>query len=164
MIQFTNKNLFAHCYTIPRLPSNSNNFSMTIKPIDAIPARTTISSLNGPRSNVIEGVLHIPQTSRTGVSITDRIQCCVQITIFGGVVLSLSAMSAVGWRIRRLHLCRGVNSRSATSVPDIDRLWKYDRSDKIKQEFFQVVAVSILLYACSTRILLKQSEKWQNRS
>ena len=35
----------------------------------------------------------------------------------------------------------------------IDRLsfiWKSDHSDKIKQEYFQAVVVSVLLYSCST--------------
>ena len=42
----------------------------------------------------------------------------------------------------------------------IDRLsiiWKSDhQSDKIKQNFFQVVAVSVLLYGCTSWALMKK--------
>ena len=44
----------------------------------------------------------------------------------------------------------------------IDRLliiWKSDLSNKIKQDFFQAVAVSILLYGCTTWSLTKCMEK-----
>ena len=38
-------------------------------------------------------------------------------------------------------------------------IWKSDLSDKIKREFFQAVAVSMLLYGCTTCILTKIIEK-----
>ena len=40
--------------------------------------------------------------------------------------------------------------------------WKPNQSDKIKQDFFQVVAVSILLYGCTTMTLTKRRDKNQN--
>ena len=51
----------------------------------------------------------------------------------------------------------------------IDRLliiWKSDVSDKIKRDFLQAVAVSILLYGCTTWTLTRQIEKklnWNNK-
>ena len=44
----------------------------------------------------------------------------------------------------------------------IDRLlirWKYDLSDKIKQEIFPAVAVWILLCGCTTWTLMRRMEK-----
>ena len=47
----------------------------------------------------------------------------------------------------------------------IDRLmtiWKSDLPYKIKQEFFQVAAITVLLYGCTTWILMKCMEKKLN--
>ena len=55
-----------------------------------------------------------------------------------------------------------VNIRTAKSRTIIDRLlikWKSDLSDKIKWEFFQAVAVSLLLYGCITWTWTKLLEK-----
>ena len=64
--------------------------------------------------------------------------------------------------IRNKFICLGCNISSAVSSVNIciskvctaiDRiliLWKSDLSDKIKQEFFQAVAVLVLLYGCTT--------------
>ena len=44
----------------------------------------------------------------------------------------------------------------------IDRLltiWKSEISDKIKQEFFQAVIMPVLLYGCTTWILMKCLEE-----
>ena len=44
----------------------------------------------------------------------------------------------------------------------IDRLsvvWKSDLSDKMKRSFFQAAVVSILLYGCTTWMLIKRMEK-----
>ena len=49
----------------------------------------------------------------------------------------------------------------------IDRLsniWKADLSDKIKLKFFQAVAMSVLLYGCTTWILTKCLVKKLNRN
>ena len=49
----------------------------------------------------------------------------------------------------------------------IDRLliiWKSDLSDKIKQDFFQAVAVLMLLYGCTTLMLTKhhwEKDRWE---
>ena len=48
---------------------------------------------------------------------------------------------------------------------DIDRLsiiWKSNLSDKIKKEFFEAVAVSVLLYGCTAKTLTKRLEKKLN--
>ena len=55
-----------------------------------------------------------------------------------------------------------VNIRLAKAWTDIDWLsiiWKSDRSDRIKQDFFQAVTVSILLYGCTTWMLTKRIKK-----
>ena len=38
-------------------------------------------------------------------------------------------------------------------------MWKSDLSDKIKQEIFQTVSMSALLYGCTTGTLMKCLEK-----
>ena len=55
-----------------------------------------------------------------------------------------------------------VNIRIGKAWTAIDRLsiiWKSDLSDKIKRELFQAVAVSLLLYGCTTWTLTKRLEK-----
>ena len=47
--------------------------SSSIWPIDRILAEATIAGQSGPGSNNNEGVLHIPQSSRTGASISDNL-------------------------------------------------------------------------------------------
>ena len=42
--------------------------------------------------------------------------------------------------------------------------WIYDFTDKIKQEFFQAVAVSVLLYGCTTRTLRKRLKEKLHRT
>ena len=39
-------------------------------------------------------------------------------------------------------------------------IWKSDLSNKINKDFFQVVVVSVLLYACTIWILTKQRKIW----
>ena len=38
-------------------------------------------------------------------------------------------------------------------------MWKFDLSDKIKWEYFKAVAMSVLLYGCTTWTLTKHQEK-----
>ena len=55
-----------------------------------------------------------------------------------------------------------INMRLAKVWTAIDRLsiiWKSDLSDKIKRNFFQVEVVSILLFGCTTWMLIKRIEK-----
>ena len=55
-----------------------------------------------------------------------------------------------------------VNIRLVKEWTAIERLsikWKADLSDKIKQDFFQVVAVAILFYGCTIWTLTKRIEK-----
>ena len=46
-----------------------------------------------------------------------------------------------------------------TVINRLMTIWKSDLFDKIKWEFFQTVAVSRLLYGCTTCILIKHLEK-----
>ena len=58
-----------------------------------------------------------------------------------------------------------INMRLAKVWTAIDRLlviWKSDWADKIKHNFFQVAAMSILLYGCTTWMLTKHIEKKLN--
>ena len=83
-----------------------------------------------------------------------------------------SAISTLKWqvsKIRQVHVCwqqylidlkwcqhtpsKGVNCY--WQVIDL-MVWKSDLSDKIKWDFFQAVAVSILLYGCTTLMLKKK--------
>ena len=48
------------------------------------------------------------------------------------------------------------------SIDKLSIIWKSNFIDKIKRDFFQAVAVSILLYDCTTWILLKRLEKKLN--
>ena len=44
-------------------------------------------------------------------------------------------------------------------------VWKSDLSDKVKQEFSQSVAVSLLLYGCTTRNkTLREKARWDKTS
>ena len=57
---------------------------------------------------------------------------------------------------------RDVNIHIGKAWITIERLstiWKSDLPDKIKLDFFQAVTVSILLYGCTTWILMKWKEK-----
>ena len=54
------------------------------------------------------------------------------------------------------------NIRLAKAQTAIDRLsimWKSDLSNEMKQDFFQAVAVSVVLYRCTTGTLTKRLEK-----
>ena len=58
-----------------------------------------------------------------------------------------------------------IYTRLAKAWSAIDRLsdvWKSDLTDKIKRNFFQATAVSILLYGCTTWTLAKRIEKKLN--
>ena len=55
-----------------------------------------------------------------------------------------------------------INTRLAKAWTAIDRLWviwKSDLSEKIKRNFFQATVMSKLLYGCTTRMLIKRTEK-----
>ena len=49
--------------------------------------------------------------------------------------------------------------RARTANDRISIIWKSDFSDKIKRKVIQAVAVSVLLYGCTTKILTKHLEK-----
>ena len=51
-----------------------------------------------------------------------------------------------------------------TTVDRLLIIWKSDLSDKIKWDFFQAVVVSVLLYRCTTKTLMKCTEKKPNRN
>ena len=54
-----------------------------------------------------------------------------------------------------------VNINLAKVWTTINRLliiWKFDLSDRIEQDFFHIMAVSILLYGCTTLMLMKCME------
>ena len=66
------------------------------------------------------------------------------------------------------YLGSNVSSESDVNIcigrvwPAIDRLsviWKSDFSDKIKWDFFQAVAVTVLLYGCTAWTLISHLEK-----
>ena len=46
-----------------------------------------------------------------------------------------------------------------TAINSLSVIWKSDRSDKIKSNYFQAAAVSILMYGCTTWMLTKYIEK-----
>ena len=50
-------------------------------------------------------------------------------------------------------------AKAKTVIDRTSIIWKYDLSDKIKQDFLQAVAVWILLYWCTMRTLTKRIEK-----
>ena len=57
---------------------------------------------------------------------------------------------------------RDVNMHLAkawTAIDTLSIIWKSDLSDKIKQDFFKAVVVSILLYRCTIWMLTKYIEK-----
>ena len=46
-----------------------------------------------------------------------------------------------------------------TDIDKLSTIRKFDIFDKIQQEFFQIVTISVLLYDCTTWTLMKQLEK-----
>ena len=50
-----------------------------------------------------------------------------------------------------------------TTVDRLTTVLEYDLFDKIKREFFQVVAVSVLLYGYTTETLIKHLDKKVDR-
>ena len=74
-------------------------------------------------------------------------------------------------KLANLFICFGSNISSSENDVSIhkgkvwiviDRLsttWKYDLSDKIRQELFHAVAVSVLLYCCTTSTLMKNLKR-----
>ena len=60
-----------------------------------------------------------------------------------------------------VYVCVCVNMRIGKALTAIDHnfISKYDLTDKIKQDFFQGVAVSVLLHGCTTSTLMKHLEK-----
>ena len=58
---------------------------------------------------------------------------------------------------KRCHnVCIG---KTWTAIDKLSTKWKSDLPDKIKLKFFQAVAVSVLLYSCTTWTLRKHLEK-----
>ena len=55
-----------------------------------------------------------------------------------------------------VHICI---DKAWTAIHRLTTTWKSDLSDKIKQEFFPVVAMSLLLYGCTTWTCTKHLEK-----
>ena len=53
---------------------------------------------------------------------------------------------------KRIHIPRN-------AIDSLSIIRKYDLSDGIKRDFFQAVAVTILLYGCTTWILVAHTEK-----
>ena len=51
-------------------------------------------------------------------------------------------------------------AKAWTAIDWLSIVWKSDLSDKSKQDFFQAVVVSILLYRCTTNVLRKMY--WEN--
>ena len=57
---------------------------------------------------------------------------------------------------------KDIDTRLTKAWTAIDRLsiiWKSDLTDKMKRSFFQAAVVSILLYGCTTRTLIKRLKK-----
>ena len=52
-----------------------------------------------------------------------------------------------------------VNIHIGKAIEMLSIIWKSDLSDKIKREFFQAVAVTVLLYVCTAWTLMKHLEK-----
>ena len=50
-------------------------------------------------------------------------------------------------------------TKAWTAIDKLSIIWKSDLTDKMKRSFFQVTAVSILLYGCTTWMLTKRLEK-----
>ena len=50
-------------------------------------------------------------------------------------------------------------TKAWTAIDRLSIIWKSDLTDKMKCSFFQAVAISILLYGCTTWTLTKQLEK-----
>ena len=50
-------------------------------------------------------------------------------------------------------------TKAWTAIDKLTIIWKSDIADKIKRDIFSVVAVSILLYGCTTWTPTKQIEK-----
>ena len=60
------------------------------------------------------------------------------------------------------HLPKGMSTFISQVWIAIDRLsiiWKSDLSDEIKWKFFQVIAISVLLFGCTTLLITKCTEK-----
>ena len=51
---------------------------------------------------------------------------------------------------------------STFAINRLMTIWKYDFSDRIKQEFFKAQAISELLYDCTTRTLTKHLKRKLN--
>ena len=52
--------------------------------------------------------------------------------------------------------------KGCTAVDKLTTIWKSNLFDKMKQEFFQAVAMTVLLYGCTTGILTKSLKKKLN--
>ena len=63
------------------------------------------------------------------------------------------------FRVLSKHITAKVNNFRIYDGWIFDRLWKSYLSDKMKWDFSQAVAVSILLYRCTTWKLMKRVEK-----
>ena len=57
-----------------------------------------------------------------------------------------------------VNICKG---KLWTAIDKLSVIWKSDLSDKIKQDYFQAVAVSVQLYDSTTLIQTKYIEKKQ---
>ena len=70
-----------------------------------------------------------------------------QFTYFGNTVSSIES---------HVDICL---AKVRTAINRVLIILKSDLSDKVKQDFFQAVTVSILLYGCATWMLTKCVEK-----
>ena len=50
-------------------------------------------------------------------------------------------------------------TKAWTAIDKLSIIWKSDLTDKMKRSFFQAAVVSVLLYGCTTRTLIKRLEK-----
>ena len=83
------------------------------------------------------------------------------ITTLDGIPLKLvDKFTCLGSSISSTE--KDIDTRLTKAWTAIDRLsiiWKSDLTDKMKRSFFQAAVVSILLYGCTTRMLIKWLEK-----
>ena len=49
--------------------------------------------------------------------------------------------------------------KKRTTIGRLTTIWKSDLSDKMKQEFFQAVAIPVLLYGCITWMKIMKYQK-----
>ena len=133
----------------------------TITDADYVDVLTLLANTPAP----VESLLHSPENVARGIGLYENLdkiefRCLKQnsaISLNSKPLKSVDQFIYLGTNISSTE--SNVNKLIGKALTAIDRLSALWKSDNTKWEFFQAVAVTVLLYGCTTWTLMKHLEK-----